>query len=170
MVLCDRRCRMYGWSEPLLCIQIHLIQHLEVYLTLLPPLLWCCVMFCYLSQLFLYYSTHSLRGMQRQVRRWKDLLCCYCENITGTLQVFHHAYLGRYFPPLSSGRVGPGLWSTIFLFFLSLVYWPNLRGNRCHKQKNYRPLLHGSSQCREMLRSLAWVVVRWLVNPSVFRC
>jgi hypothetical protein len=123
MVLCDRRCRMYGWSEPLLCIQIHLIQHLEVYLTLLPPLLWCCVMFCYLSQLFLYYSTHSLRGMQRQVRRWKDLLCCYCENITGTLQVFHHAYLGRYFPPLSSGRVGPGLWSSVFNHcFIGLIW------------------------------------------------
>ena len=38
--------------------------------------------------------------------------------------------------------------------FLSLVYWPNLRRNRCHKQKYYRPLLHGSSQCRGTLHSL----------------
>ena len=55
---------------------------------------------------------------------------------------------GRVWPIFPTTILGPGLWSSFFIFILSLVYWPNLRSNLCHKQERYRPLLHGSSQCR----------------------
>ena len=74
--------------------------------------------------------------------------------------------ISHHYPRAGSGRA----FDRAFLFlFVSLVYRPNLRRNLCHKQKYYRPLLHRSSQCRGTLRSL-WKLVRWLVNPSVFRC